>query len=283
MNPQLSIIIVTFNSSEIILDCLKSLDIKKYQIFVVDNASSDDTVKIVADNFPAVKIIKNSENLGFGKANNIALRLTKTPFSLILNPDATIEDDDIEKSLNHLKNNPQIALASPLIYGSKEQYQNTVQPNGEAVFESHFIVGGVMFMNMENIQKIGLFDEQFFMFAEDCEICDRSIKHGFKNAFFRDTKAFHIGGKSSKKNLRNLYRRFWHLAWSKTQYKKNRKNFFNFVRCTLRLSIKCLCKGIFYFSIKNKESAVKNFALSDGYFSNLIGLKAFDKNGKPRG
>ena len=94
----LTIIITTFQSESIIKTCLENIDFDKYEVFVVDNNSSDNTVKIIEDQFPKVNLIKLEQNIGYGRANNIALKKTKTPYALILNPDAIISDDDIKKS-----------------------------------------------------------------------------------------------------------------------------------------------------------------------------------------
>ena len=138
-------------------------------------------------------------------------------------------------------------------------------------------------MNLENVKKFGFFDEQFFMFAEDSEICERSILHGFKNAIFKDALALHIGGKSSTKTLKTYYKRFWHLGWSKTKYKQKRKNTFSYIRSTLRIFLFYFCQGIIYFVLQNKEKSVQKFAFCFGSFASLIGMKAFDKNDNPRG
>ena len=281
-NKELTIIIVTFNSAEIIADCLKSFDINKYDVFVIDNNSSDKTVEIVKNSFELVKIIENHKNMGFGRANNIGLNQAQTQFALILNPDAQIRDIDIETCLKHLKNNSQIALASPYTL-NEENFDNAEKYKNDEIIFCNFVVGGIMFMNLENVRKFGFFDEQFFMFAEDSEICDKSILNGFKNAIFNDAFALHIGGKSSTKTLKTIYRRFWHLGWSKTKYKQKRKNIFNFIRSTLRICALYFCEGIFYSLLQNKEKSVQKFAFCFGSFACLIGMKAFDKNNNPRG
>ena len=281
-NKELTIIIVTFNSAEIIKKCLESFDISKYDVFIIDNNSSDKTAEIVKNSFELVKVVENSKNLGFGRANNLALNQAQTPFALILNPDAQIRDVDIEICLNHLKNNPQIALAGPHTLNS-DSFENAISPQGETIIYTDFVVGGIMFMNLENVRKFGFFDEQFFMFAEDSEICDNSILNGFKNAIFNDAFALHIGGKSSTKTLKTHYRRFWHLGWSKTKYKQKRKNTFNFTRSTLRIFLLYFCEGILYFILRNKEKSIQKFAFCFGSFACLIGMKAFDKNNNPRG
>lgn len=281
-NKELTIIIVTFNSAEIIEKCLKSFDISKYEVFIIDNNSSDKTIELVKNSFESAIVIENSKNLGFGRANNIGLNQAQTPFALILNPDVQIRDVDIEICLNHLKNNPQIALASPHTLNEKN-FENAEKYKTNEIIYCDFVVGGIMFMNLENVKKFGFFDEQFFMFAEDSVICDNSILNGFKNAIFKDAFALHIGGKSSTKTLETHYRRFWHLGWSKTKYKQKRKNIFNYIRSTLRICLLYFCEGIFYFLLRNKEKSGQKFAFCFGSFASLIGMKAFDKNNNPRG
>ena len=90
INYSLTIVIVTFNSSEIIKQSLENIDCNKYLLIIVDNASTDNTVAVIESNFPSLKIIKNNKNIGYGRANNIALRQVETEFAMILNPDAFI-------------------------------------------------------------------------------------------------------------------------------------------------------------------------------------------------
>ena len=98
-NKDLTIIIVTFNSSEIIEQCLCNLNAEKHNIIVVDNASKDNSCQIVREKFPQIKLIQNDKNIGYGRANNIALLQSKTDFALILNPYAFILENDIQISL----------------------------------------------------------------------------------------------------------------------------------------------------------------------------------------
>jgi N-acetylglucosaminyl-diphospho-decaprenol L-rhamnosyltransferase len=280
----LTIIIVTFNSAEIITQCLGYLNAAKYNIVVVDNASSDNTVQIVTEQFPQVKLIQSGGNLGYGRANNIGLRQAQTDFALILNPDAFIFEKDIEVSLTLLKNNPNIALASPAVSKFYNVGDENILPTTKEDYKiSNFIVGGVLFMRLEVFKRIGFFDEEYFMFAEDNEISDRSIKNGYQNVIINVAKAFHSGGGSSTRNLRNTYRRFWHLGWSKSKYKQAKKGKLQTIRATARLSAVYFCEGIFYFLMGNRPKSVSKFAFSFGCFSFLIGLKSFKKDGTPRG
>ncbi len=279
----LSIIIVTFNSSEIIEKCLGNLSGKKYDIIVVDNDSKDNTTQIVENKFPQVKLIKNSNNIGYGRANNIALRQANSDFALILNPDALIAEEDIEISLKLLKNNNDIALATPKILNVEATAKQAQTQSTNNYTITNFVVGGVMFMQLAVFRKIGFFDEDFFMFAEDGELCDRAMQNGYKNAIIDGAAAFHFGGGSSKKSLRTTYRRFWHLGWSKSKYKRKRKGAIQTARATSRLVIIYFIESLFYLLTLDIDKSVSKFAFSAGCFSYLIGLKAFRKDGTARG
>ena len=102
-NPNLTIIILTYNSAHIIKSCLDNLNFEKYKIIVVDNASKDGTAEFVRKNFSEAQVIELSQNLGYGNGNNVALELVKTEFALILNPDAMMFEKDIETVLDVMK------------------------------------------------------------------------------------------------------------------------------------------------------------------------------------
>lgn len=283
IRKDLSIIIVTFNSSEVIEKCLEKLNATKYDVIVVDNDSKDNTTAIVENKFPQVKLIKNNKNIGYGKANNVALRQANTDFALILNPDALITEQDIESCLTILKNNKQIALATPEMQSSETGHSPTQNLPDIKYTATDFVIGGIMFMQMDVFRKIGFFDEDFFMFTEDNELCERAVDNGYINAIINNAFAFHAGASSSKKSLRTTYRRFWHLGWSKSKYRQKRKGKFSAARATARLAIIHFIEGIFYASLFKVNKAVSKFAFSFGCFSCLIGLKAFRKDGTARG
>ena len=283
----LSIIIVTFNSSEIIEKCLKQLNSTRYDVIVVDNNSQDNTVQIVENNFPQVKLIKNNNNIGYGKANNVALRQAISDFALILNPDAIITEENIEICLKILKSDSNITnnivLATPEISNVEAIDKKTQKIAENDYTVTNFVVGGVMFMRLAIFRKIGFFDEEFFMFAEDNELSDRVMQNGYKSIIIHRAIAFHLGGGSSKKSLRITYRRFWHLGWSKSKYKQKRKGKIQNFRATSRLVIIYFIESLFYLLTFNINKSVSKFAFCSGCFSYLIGLKAFRKDGTARG
>ncbi len=261
---------------------------------VVDNASLDNSCQIVADNFSQVKIIKLDKNIGYGRANNVALRQVENEFAIILNPDAFIVEVEIEKVLLSLQNNPQIALAAPLLLQNypileedKIKQLKVVESNllekCDKYLSVKYIIGAILFLRMSVFKEIGFFDENIFLYYEDDEISWRAIKSGYQAAIIPSAQGFHIGQGSSGGKLRNIYKRFWHRALSKFYWKKKQKGNFTAIKSAIWLTIVFLIKSLSYTIIFNPKKAVENFASACGSLAFLIGLKAFDKNDNPRG
>ena len=293
--PDLTIIIVTYNSSNIILTALKKLNFQKYKIIIVDNNSTDDTVLLIKKNFPDALIIQNNKNCGFARANNIALKETKTEFALILNPDCFIEENDIEKVIKVMKNNSRIALASAVchncvldknqqlinIHACPVSQRNLLTNKGDFSI-AKFVSGACMFMRISTYKKIGFFDENFFLYCEDNELNKRTKKRGYDIAVANGAKFYHLSGQSSDLESRNLYFIQWHkFGWSKMYYTQAVHNKLIAKLKAIRKITEILIKMVIDL-IKYKKIALSNKATLSGSFAYLIGLKAFDKKGNPR-
>ena len=121
---KLTFIITTFNSAQVIDACLNKINFSNYRVIVVDNNSSDNTTEIVSNNYPLATLIKNKKNCGYGRANNIGLRATTTPYALILNPDAFIFEEDLAKIINMMDKNSEIAIGAPMLLNSYPASEN---------------------------------------------------------------------------------------------------------------------------------------------------------------
>lgn len=297
MKKDLTIIILTYNSSHIIKDCLRGLNFDKYNVTIVDNASSDDVVDVVQKNFPQVKILKLEKNIGYGRGNNVALKQVNTDFALVLNPDAVILEKDIEVVLNEMRANEKVAIAGPIILeqsaisqdainkemakitedfsGIKDMYYEKIG-NG---FDSRFISGACIFFRMAVLQKIGFFDEKIFMFYEDDEICLRAKKNGYKNLTVPQATACHVGASSSKKTLSSIFRRNWHLkGWAKLYWKEINKGKLSAKRSSIRLTISYFLKSLICLIKNQPEKLAENFGACCGSAAFLIGKSAFKKD-----
>jgi N-acetylglucosaminyl-diphospho-decaprenol L-rhamnosyltransferase len=296
MNPakKLTFIITTFNSAEVINACLNKINFSNYEVIVIDNNSNDKTTEIVSQKYPLVTLIKNKKNYGYGRANNMGLRATTTPYALILNPDAFIFEEDLEKIIAMMDKNSEIAIGAPLLLNHYPLIENDRLQEIAVVNENlikdfgdfkavKYIIGACEILRMDFFQKIGFFDEKIFLYYEDDEICHRTILNNKICAICFDALAYHIGQGSSGTNLRGIYRRFWHRALSKFYWKEKQKGFFNAYFSALKLSFSFFGQTIFYGIIFDSKKLFQNLGSLNGTLSYLIRLSAFDKNDNPRG
>lgn len=230
----LSVIIVSYKTKELLKDCLESVKmaIKNIQaeVFVVENASKDGTVEMAKKDFPWVVLIANKKNLGFSKANNQAIRKSKGKYVLILNPDTRVMPDTFTKMIEFMDKNPDVGVAtcriefpngkldvdcrrhfptpwrafthfsglSKLFRGSQlfDQY-NYGYLRDDQEHEIDAGVGAFMMVRKEAIAKVGMFDEEFFFYGEDLDWCYRFREAGYKIVYTPITKIIHYKGASS--------------------------------------------------------------------------------------
>lgn len=227
----ISIVIVSYNTEEILKRCLGSLP-KEFEVFVVDNASSDDSVMMVRKNFPQVKLIINKENLGFAKAVNQALRRIQNKAVLLLNSDTLVKEKTLDKLFEFEKQVkpaiiglkmlnpdgtvqgscfylPTIGRAIKEYWFGKKNYFSKYAPKDKQPTLVEAVSGGAMLISQEVIDKIGLFDERFFMYFEDLDYCRRAKKAGFKIYYLPTAEIIHEHGASGK-----------NLAKSEEQWKR---------------------------------------------------------------
>jgi len=230
---ELSIIIINWNVRDFLGDCLDSLDnsISKmsHEIFVVDNNSSDGSVAMLKEQFPTVSLMINKENIGFGKANNQAIRKSSGEFILLLNPDTIVVNDGINRMLEYLRQNPQIGAIGPKILNSDHSIQKSCFRKYPSLKREFFALmrldrfllkpitsvpahefnkpgpaevlsGSAMLVRSTCLKEIGGFDEQFFMYAEDIDLCLQIRKKGWLLSYYPDATIKHFGHKSSKKS-----------------------------------------------------------------------------------
>ena len=211
-----SVVIVTYNSAAVIQEALRSV-IKHPLVvncFIVDNASTDETCSIVQQHYPEVILIENAKNLGFGCANNIALTRTKTPYALLLNPDAQLQPDTLDKLIVAAKKYPNAAILAPKLINkdglghqsfkrnvfTREKYSFPyVEAEGDVCAE--FLSGALWLFNMENMRQVGFFDENIFLFYEDDDLCLRVRQANLGLVYVYDSVAIHLMGASTSTDM----------------------------------------------------------------------------------
>lgn len=222
---KLSIIIVNYNAGNHLLECLESVEEVEHEAdiytYVVDNASTDNSVFDAKKKFPWAQFILNRENLGFGKANNLILKRIETEFILLLNPDTILEKGVIKHMLKFMKESPDVGAATckvtlengeidwathrgfptpwaSLLYvlGDDSRYHLTKREM-DNVHEVDSISGAFFFTRKSVLDKVGFFDEDYFMYAEDIDLCFRIKKAGFKVMYIPEVKITHKKGITS--------------------------------------------------------------------------------------
>ena len=233
----LSIIIVNYNVKEFLQNLLHSIDKAaqniSHEIIIVDNASDDGSIEFLQQKFPKVKLIINKENLGFGKANNIGMKAAKGKYLLLLNPDTLLSENLLHEMITFLDRTPEAGMTGCKILNPDGTLQlacrrsfpgpwtsfckvtglSTLFPKSKLfarynltyldenqTYEVDAISGSFMMMRREVYEKTGGFDEDFFMYGEDLDLCYRIQKEGYKVFYVHSAQIIHYKGESTKRS-----------------------------------------------------------------------------------
>ena len=244
MNILLSIIIVNWNVAEFLLNTIQSIldnpPSCEFEIIVVDNASDDDSLSELHERFPCVRVIANKSNIGFGRANNQGIRITRGEYLFILNPDTVILEDALNKLMNVLISKPEISMVGPALM---KNYNLEPQLGGARLSRTFLsgilldlmyierlpylgpwlvkklrypydlekeafvevISGSAMMFKSSTIKQVGYFDERYFLSGEDIELCDRFWQKGLKIYYYPDAKIIHYNQSCSSVDPVNVF------------------------------------------------------------------------------
>ncbi len=208
--PEISVIIVTYHSADVIGPCLDSVaeaGVLSREVFVVDNASADGTAEIVRARQPAVRLIANAENRGFAAANNQAIPLCRGRYLFFLNPDAVLEGPCLETALRYMDARPEVGLAGTKVVYPDGAPQETISLRypGEKHAADELaglrgpiacVLGASMIARAELVREIGGFDEDYFLYGEDQELCLQVRRRGYEIGYIAEATVRHIGGHS---------------------------------------------------------------------------------------
>ena len=243
---ELSIVIVNYNVKEFLTQCLdsifKSQTQYNYEVIVVDNSSRDSGRDEICSTFEHITWIDNSENVGFGRANNQGFSRAKGVYTLILNPDTVLQEDTLEKCISYLLAHPEVgglgikgldgsgqflpeskrALPTPLVALWKITGLSAIFPKSSVFARYHLghlspeenhevdiLVGCFMMVPTQLLLSVGGFDPQYFMYGEDIDLSYELQKTGHKNIYFSDSQIIHYKGESTKRGSLNYVRMFY--------------------------------------------------------------------------
>ena len=236
----ISVIIVNWNVKDLLDKCLASLhngsvainqpqgELPVIEIIVVDSASSDDSVAMVREKYPDVKLLAQSDNVGFTRGNNIGFREAQGRYLLLLNPDTEIMDDVIPQLLTYMENNPKVGIIGPHTLNTDGTHQSTrrrfptlttgifestwlsslapksvderykmLDTDDNAILDVDWVQGSAMLVRREVYEQIGGLDEGYVMYSEEMDWCKRAKDAGWKVVYHGQAFITHHGGQSS--------------------------------------------------------------------------------------
>ena len=230
--PLLSVIIVSVNTGKWIQPCLESLQkqriFESLEVVVVDNGSSDGSADTLQRRFPSVNLVRLDETVGFGRANNIGAGQSRAPILLFLNPDTTVREDSLSPILERFEENHRCGVAGGIVLDDRGRLERSVGslpslfsmglgrflrylPPARPILgrfsnqhwsgydrprQVKWVTGACLWIRREVYNRVEGFDEGFFMYCEDVDLCYRVSKLGFQCWFFPEGPIVHYGGKS---------------------------------------------------------------------------------------
>ena len=272
----LSIVIVTYKSEMVIHDCIKSIE-KDIKIIIVENSNNRKFKEELESTYTNVICLLTSKNLGMGAANNIGIQKTKTDFVLILNPDVILEVSTINELIKASQKISNFAILAPISseinfpnYNLMANQENTIKD--ETSFKVKSVDGFAMLFNKKKLDKIiskNYFDENFFMYLENDDLCKRIRQYNEDIFIISESKIRHLGAKGVNEKYKDEVElsRNWHWAWSKFYFNKKH---YGYLKAFFHGSPKFISSSIryfFYLLIKNKIK--KNIYLNraSGFFN----------------
>jgi len=271
----LTIIITTFKSEDKIEKCLNSID-NRVKVILVENSNENNFKEKIEKKFLNVSCILSGGNLGYGKANNIGLKKTKTKFALILNPDTILDSNSLSHFFDFVKTNKDFAIAGP---NQDEQIKNLDNSNFNELkpFEVKSIKGYAMFLNVEKFKDVGFFDENYFLYLEEIDLCKRIKDANKKIIVCPKINIFHYGGGSVNKKYINQIEltRNWHWMWSLFYFNKKH---FGFTKALILITPKlfnAIFKILIYFILLNKKKREIYLKRMSGILNSIYGKSSW--------
>ncbi len=234
ITPQVSIVIVSFNTRDLLRECLLGLEKESIgvakEIFVVDNHSRDCSAEMVETEFPYVSLIRSDVNLGFAAANNAAFRRCSGQYVVLLNSDAFLKPQALQRAITYMDADPSIGLGGARLVGQDGSWQPSARlfpsllndfltisglsgrhprsrffgrfdrtwADQDLPADVDWVPGAFSIVRRQLLEKLGYFDENFFLYYEEVDLCRRIKANGFSVRYWPDVVVVHLGGESSK-------------------------------------------------------------------------------------
>ena len=268
-SKELTVIIVTYKSEDKIFNCLKSIS-NDIPVIVVENSNNLILKKKIEENFSNVKCILTGENKGYGAANNIGLKLIKTKYGLVLNPDTILGKDAVKNFLITANKIKEFWLIGP----ANDQMVNLDYKKD--LIDVDNLKGFAIFFNI-SMFKNNYFDENFFLYFEEIDLCKRVKKSKGKIFLDKNILINHEGASSvDKTNILELEKnRNWHWMWSTFYFHKKHKGFVLALIVVIPKLLSSFAKFIFFSLMINKKKSNIYFCRLSGLINSILGKKSW--------
>ncbi len=273
VNNEITIVIVIYNSSNIIFDCLKSLD--NFKIIIVDNGKNSKVLTQLQQK-NNITIVSPGKNIGMGRGANFAFQSIKTDFFLLLSPDTKMDENSILKLITTASNYENCAISAPLNFLDNNSYgilpekrslyeknkdrihyhkeKLEIKPEGEICVD--ITKGCALLIKSKYFKEVGGFSEKYFLFWEEIDLCKKFLKKKLTIIVNPSSVVHHSDGKSSKISLENLFIRSYHHEISPLYYFDVKKN----SPYIYKNMLKYLFRTLSYLFILNLKNSLKNFS-----------------------
>ena len=277
----LSIVIVTLRSEKVIDRCIKSIN-KNLPIIVVENSDNFEFKNYLETNYKNVKCILSKENLGTGTGYNIGIRSSKTDYVYVINPDIILEANALDEIYSASKKLSDFSILSPISsdknfpnYGIIKKKINNQEEN--LPFQVDYVDGFSILLNKKKFKEENYFDENFFMYLENDDLCRRVINDGGSIFIIPKAKINHLGaGAVDPKFSREVeLSRNWHWMWSTFNYNKKYKGFFISFLLVLPKLLSSIIKVMIYSIIFNKEKKKIYYQRMSGLTNAIMGKRSW--------
>tara|TARA_E500000178_G_scaffold317011_1_gene337237 strand:- start:1780 stop:2646 length:867 start_codon:yes stop_codon:yes gene_type:complete len=275
----LTIIIVTIKSHNVIDNCLKSIDPKIKKI-IVENSADEEFIKIIKKKYENVDCFLTGKNLGMGPGNNFGIKKSKTQYVMILNPDTVLHPNTLNNIFD-ISRDLDFAILSPIC--SDKDYPNykiekkILHNNSKKdLFEVDRVDGYAMILDKSKFEP-NFFDEKIFMYLENDDLCIRIKKLSGKIYVYNKSIISHLGSSAvNQKYFQEVeLSRNWHWNWSKFYFRKKHYGFIDALLLNLPNFLKSCFKCFFYLLINNKFKFKLYFCRASGFFNSLVGKNSW--------
>ncbi len=283
----LSVVIVSYISEEVIHNCIESIP-KDINILVVDNSGNKEFKLSIEEKYINAKCILSLENLGMGAGNNLGLKHSSTDYALILNPDVVLENDTIDELISSSKEMESFAVIAPIIksdiqmnyklFDENKNNENFINP-----FKVKSVDGFAMLLNVKKINQMDdfknfkFFDENIFLYLENDDFCKRLVDANENIYVVPKSKVNHLGGKavSQKFSEEVELSRNWHWIWSKFYFQRKHKGYLVALLNGLPTFLSAILRFLLYLIIFNSKKRSIYLHRAMGYLNAAMGRKSF--------